>query len=57
MNIVQAVLKALHSPSIFDLPNYRPENENSFAFLLQAIIGPKDDKSKECFDIEVCTPL
>lgn len=56
MNIVQAVLKALNSPSIFDLPNYMPENENSFAFLLQAIIGPKDEEGEESFDIEVCTP-
>lgn len=53
---MNAVLKRLHSPDIYDLENYRPENAESFAFLLQAMVGPEGKEGEESFDIEVCTP-
>lgn len=53
---MEAELKRLHSPDIFDLEKYRPEDSESFCFLLQAFVGPKGEEGEESFDIEVCTP-
>jgi hypothetical protein len=49
-------LKRLHSPDIYDLKSYRPPEEDKFAFLLQAMIGAKNEEGDESFDITVCTP-
>ena len=49
-----AELKALHSPDIFDLENYKPETEE-FSFLLEVMVGPKDMEGEESFGVEVCT--
>jgi Immunity protein 8 len=49
-------LKRLHSPDVYDLENYKPEDPEKFSFLLQAIVGPEDKDGEESFDIEVCTP-
>ena len=51
-----AELRGLYSPDIDDLEQYRPANPESFAFLLQAIVGPNGEDGEESFDIEVCTP-
>lgn len=53
---MNAELKRIHSPDIYDLESYRPEDPNKFAFLLQAMIGPEGKEGEESFDIEVCTP-
>ena len=53
---MNAELKRVHSPDIDDLENYRPENPEKFAFLLQAMVGPEGKEGEESFDIEVCTP-
>lgn len=53
---MNAELKRLHSPDVFDLKNYRPESPENFSFLLQAMIGPAGEEGEESFDIEVCTP-
>lgn len=53
---MKAELKRLHSPDIYDLENYQPENAENFAFLLQAMVGPEGEEGEESFDIEVCTP-
>ncbi|WP_090268222.1 immunity 8 family protein [Pseudomonas panipatensis] len=53
---MDAKLKRLHSPDIYNLENYHPEFPDSFGFLLQAMIGPADEEGEESFDIEVCTP-
>ena len=51
-----AELKWIHSPDIDDFSSYYPENPDSFAFLLQAMIGIKGEDGEDTFDIEVCTP-
>lgn len=51
-----AELKWLHCPDIYDLERYQPEDPEKFAFLLQAMVGPKGEEGEESFDIEVCTP-
>lgn len=53
---MKAELKRVHSPDIDDLENYRPENPEKFAFLLQAMVGPEGKEGEESFDIDVCTP-
>lgn len=51
---MNAKLKRLHSPDIYNLETYQPECANSFCFLLQAMVGPEGEEREECFDIEVC---
>jgi hypothetical protein len=53
---VKAVLRGTHSPDILDLPTYKPENPDSFGFLLQLFIGPEDGDGYESFDVMICTP-
>ena len=53
---MDAELKRVHSPDVGDLKNYRPENSEKFAFLLQVMVGPKGKGVEESFDVEVCTP-
>lgn len=53
---MNAKLKRLHSPEIYNLESYQPECSESFSFLLQAMVGPEDEDGEESFDIEVCTP-
>lgn len=53
---MNAKLKRLHSPGIYNLESYHPGSPDNFGFLLQAMIGPEDEDGEESFDIEVCTP-
>lgn len=53
---MNAELKRLHSPDIYDLESYQPDNPGMFGFLLQAMVGPEGKDIEESFDIEVCTP-
>jgi len=49
-------MKHILSPDVDDLETYCPEDAESFGFLLQLIIGPKNQKGEESFDVMVCTP-
>ena len=55
---MNAELKWLHSPGIYDLEKYKPANPEKFApgLFLQAIVGPQGLPGEESFNIEVCTP-
>src|ERR1700748_330034 len=49
-------VKGIMSTEIFDLENYKPENNENFSFLLTVTVGPKGEIGAENFDIDVCTP-
>lgn len=53
---MKAELKGCHSPDVYNLEKYYPEVEDDFCFLLQALVGPKDEQGDETFDLIVCTP-
>jgi len=53
---MEAKLKRLHSPDIYNLEDYQPDAQDDFGFILQAMIGPAGEEGEESFDIEVCTP-
>lgn len=44
------------SPDIFDFKTYYPEDDSSFSFLLQFIVGIKGKEGGDTFNIEICTP-
>ena len=54
---MNAELKRLHSPDIFNLESYRPEDPQKFGFLLQIMVGPEGVEGEESFDVEVSTPM
>lgn len=49
-------LKRLHSPDIYDLDNYKPNDSRIFGFLLQMMIGIEGVEGEESFDVFVCSP-
>jgi len=53
---MQAVLKSLHSPDVYDLKTYLPDEEDNFGFLLEASIGSANGEAADIFSIMVCTP-
>ena len=52
---MRAQLKGLHSPDI-DLAKFSPEDPTNISFLLEASIGPENEKGADIFSIQVCTP-
>jgi hypothetical protein len=56
MSKVRPQLKRLHSPDISDLDSFRPDDQESFSFLLQAMFGPQSAEGEESYDLVVCTP-
>lgn len=53
---MKAEVKSITSPDIVNFTNYFPEDETTFAFLMQIIVGIKGEKGGDSFNIEVCTP-
>ena len=54
--MIQAEVKRLHSPDVYDLATYVPEDPENFGFLLQVMIGSVGEDGEESFDVVVCTP-
>ncbi|WP_157815541.1 Imm8 family immunity protein [Kitasatospora sp. CB02891] len=52
---MRATVRGFSSPDI-DLDEFAPEDPESFAFLLQAIVGPEDGPGSESLQFTVCTP-
>jgi hypothetical protein len=53
-NLIRAELKGLYSPDTPSLEDFDPDGP--FGILVQAMIGPLNDRGEESFDIMVCTP-
>lgn len=53
---MKAEIREFHSPDVYDLSNFVPDDGEKFAFLLQVMVGPEGEEGEESFDIEVCTP-
>jgi Immunity protein 8 len=53
---VNAEVRRFHSPDVYDLRSWSPPRIDSFAFLLQVLVGPVGGKGEESFDVLVCTP-
>lgn len=50
-------VKGLHSPDVFDLQAYVPEEPECFSLLLQIMAGVAGEDGEESFDVQVCTPM
>jgi hypothetical protein len=53
---MRAELKRLHSPDVENLESYVPKPSDDFGFLLQVMVGPKNEPGEESFAVLVCTP-
>jgi len=53
---MQATLKRLHSPDVWDLKHFQPPVCDNFGFLLQLMVGSSDTAGEDSFDLVVCTP-
>ena len=49
-------IKSIISPDILDFNTFWPTDEQSFSFLITAIVGPRGELVEESFDVHVCTP-
>lgn len=54
---MQAKVVDIESPEIQDFYNYKPEDPEVFAFLLQISVTAENLQGEEIFDVQVCTPL
>lgn len=53
---MEAELKYLHSPDVYDLKAYEPTNSKEFSIFIQIMIGIKGEEGEESFNIILCTP-
>ena len=49
-------VKNIMSTEVFDLENYRPDDYESFSFLVTIRVGPKGENSSDIFYLDICTP-
>ena len=49
-------VKDIMSTEVFDLENYRPDDYESFSFLVTVRVGLKGEDGSDIFYLDVCTP-
>jgi Immunity protein 8 len=49
-------VKNIMSTEVYDLENYRPDDYESFSFLVTVRVGPKGEDSSDIFYLDICTP-
>ena len=52
---LKAKLKHIHTWDV-DLDTFKPKAEEFFGFWVEAEIGPRNDNSKEIYQLLICTP-
>src|SRR5262252_2826931 len=52
---MRAVLRRLHSPDADPLNEFAPDDPESFAIFVQALVGPEGSEGEESFGFTVCT--
>ena len=53
---MKAKVRRFHSPDVYDLKKYVPEDPEYVGVLIQIMAGPEDGPGEESFDVVVCTP-
>lgn len=54
--MINAEVKYFHSPDVYDLKSWVPDDPHCFGFLLQVMAGIMDEEGADSFDFMVCTP-
>jgi hypothetical protein len=53
---MRAVVRRFHSPDVWNLADFQPDDPEVWGILLQVLVGPENAAGEESFDLTVCTP-
>ena len=53
---MRAKIRWFHSPDVYDLEKYAPDDPEDVGVFIQVMVGDEDSPGEESFDLEVVTP-